>query len=97
MRSVRLWLFLLGSFVFFCYFLVPAHPKFLILIGWLTWLSAYLGVLVKCYKRAAPLPTLVGWVEKDKRHVLYNSMYLFMALVGIFTVLVSVLITFFPM
>jgi hypothetical protein len=76
--------------------LVPAHPKFLILVGWLTWLSAYLGVLVRRYARAAPLPGLLGWVEKDKRPVLYKSIYLYMAFADIFTVtvLTLMLITF---
>jgi hypothetical protein len=95
MKSVRLLLFLVGLVSFSCFFLLSGHPRGFVLVGWLAWLPAYLGVLAKYYKSKAPLPTCVGWVENEKRPVLYKSIYLFMLFAGLSTVLVSLLINFF--
>jgi hypothetical protein len=89
-------LFLAGFASFLCFFLVSSHPTILVLIGWIAWLSAYFGVLVKYYKRKVPLPTALGWVEREKRPILYTGMYLFFGLAGVFTaVAVSLILTRF--
>jgi Ca2+/Na+ antiporter len=93
-KSVHLLLFLLGLVSFACFFLLSGHPRNLILVGCLAWLSAYVGVLAKYYKRKAPLPTSMGWVEYEKRPVLYKLLYLWMLFVGVFAAAVSLLLTF---
>ena len=88
--------FFIGLVSFSCFFLLSGHPRGLVLVGWLAWLSAYIGVLAKYYKREAPLPACFGWVENEKRPVLYKLLYLFMLFAGVFAAVVSLLITFVP-
>src|ERR1035438_10190173 len=94
-KSVHLFLFLLGLVSFACYFLLPGRPRYLIVVGWLAWLSAYLGILAKCYKKNVPIPTSMGRLEKEKRPGLYKLMYLWLIFVGVFAVFVSLVITLF--
>ena len=89
-------LFLLGLASFACVLLFPSHPKNLILVGCLAWLSAYILVLATYHKRKTPLPTLMGWVEKDKRPILYELLYLFMLFAGLFVTVVFLVVSFMP-
>jgi hypothetical protein len=96
MKHVFLLLFLVGLVSFSCFFLLPGHPRGLVLVGWLACLSAYIGVLAKYYKRKAPIPACFRWVEYEKQPVLYRLQYLFMLFAGVFAAVVSLLINFVP-
>ena len=96
MKNILVWLFIIGLVSFSSFFSLPNHPKSLILLGWPAWFSAYLGVLVKCYRRAVPLPMLMHRVEKDKQPVLYKLIYVCLAFIGVIAVVVTLLIAFVP-
>lgn len=96
MKHVSLLLFLVGFVSFACFFLLPGHPRGLVLVGWLASLSAYIGVLAKYYKRKVPIPVYFRWVEYEKEPVLYKLQYLIMLLAGVFAAVASLLINFVP-
>lgn len=72
MKTLLLLLFLVGLASFSCFFLIPERPRWLVLVGWLMCLSAYIGMLSMFYKRKVPVNVLFHRVDKDKRPVLYN-------------------------
>jgi hypothetical protein len=96
MKSLLLLLFLFGLASFSCFFLISGHPKWLVAVGWLMCLSAYIGMLSMFYKRKARVPMLMRWVEYGKQPVLYKLVYLYLLLAGVFVAVVACAANFDP-
>ena len=94
--TIRTWLFVAGGVFVLVFLLLPNHPKFLNLFGWIGLLSGYFLWLTQSYSRKANLYTRGGPLIYEKQPRLYKWVYLLMLLVGIFAVLVLLVINLMP-
>jgi hypothetical protein len=74
--------------------LLPRYLGSLILAGVLALLFGFVAVLVAFYKKGPAMPTLLGWVERERQPVFYLWLYVLMFLFGfgILTALASFLL-----
>lgn len=98
MNKSLLRLLIVGLVCFVTFLLLPKHPKLLILVGSVMWLSGLVVALVRLYTKNAALPTFVGWVSRENRPIFYVWLYLIMFLfgIGIVVITASFLINLFP-
>jgi hypothetical protein len=99
MKRLLLPLLLVGLASFLAFLLFPRHPIFFILVGWLAWACAIVGILAKFYRKGTPLPTIMGWVEPEKQPVFYIWLSVIMLVfgLGMVTALATVLINLFSL
>lgn len=81
-------LFLLGVGSFLLLFLLRNSGRLFIVLGGVSWISAYFWVLAANYRRRAPLWTRGGLLRYEKRPRTYKLLYGFMALLAGFVLLV---------
>jgi Ca2+/Na+ antiporter len=93
--SNSLWLFAGGIISFVVFFLLPRHPNFLSLSGWILFGCAYFLVLLENYKKGTPVPALGHWIDKKNQSRLYGCIYLLMCFFGIFALFVLLLLHVF--
>jgi Ca2+/Na+ antiporter len=89
-----MWAFIAAVICFGIFFILPSHPKYISLLGWMLFSYAYIFVLIQNYRKKAFILAIGRRVEYEKQPTLYKSIYAILLFAGIFAVVVLVLINF---
>ncbi len=93
---IRTCLFVAGVACFLLFLFLPKHPEYLNQFGWTGFVSAYFLWLAQSYRTKATMYTRGGLLDYTKQPFLFSSVYLFLLLLGIFTVVALLAINLGP-